>query len=150
MPWHPHFCWVFLKLAKKYLEFLTGRKNNKTHPKHTNIQDKYAKETEEIDIERWGYFCWAKGGIWLSQNARVSPGSLFLKMGKTGTPFMEVDISIVPLSLRFIAGYVDWNDLHIDIYIYTPESSKGVKFEPLGGSRSRYIYIIYIYSCHTY
>ena len=78
------FLFGMLKLPKEYLEFLTGRKNNKTHPKHTNIQDKYAKETEEIDIERWGYFCWAKGGIWLSQNARVSPGSLFLRGPTTG------------------------------------------------------------------
>ena len=150
MPWHPHFCWVFLKLAKKILGVFNRKKKQQNAPK----THKHPGQIRQRDGRNWYWevrlFLLGKRWDLIVSKCPGFTRVPFLRgptfTGKTGTPFMEVDISIVPLSLRFIAGYVDWNDLHIDIYIYIHLNPPRVwNLSPLEGlGLGIYIYTVVI------
>ena len=144
------FLFGMLKLPKEYLEFLTGRKNNKTHPK----THKHPGQIRQRDGRNW---YWEVRLFLLGKRWDLIVSKC---PGFTRVPFFKrtyywekphhlwIDISIVVPQPQ-IHSWICWLKQFTYIYIYTPESSKGVKFEPLGGSRSRYIIYIYIYTVVT-
>ena len=49
MPWHPHFCWVFLKLAKKILGVFNRKKKQQNAPK----THKHPGQIRQRDGRNW-------------------------------------------------------------------------------------------------
>ena len=95
---------IMLKLSKEYLEFKKSTKN-------TEMQDKYAKETEEIDIERWVFF-WA-GGTWLSRNAPSDGSPLKGTYQWYTSQYMDRYIYCGPLSLSGRVGQTNLEFAHL-------------------------------------